>query len=289
MYRHWSKGRDRLSKEKFAQQKQETILASATPTTPALSKSSTGGKNRLARLAAIVFWIGVWQLASMAIGREVLLASPWRVCTTLARLAASPDFWAVIAVSFGRIVLGFFLAVCGGVALAVCAAASRLLRTLFAPLMLLVRAVPVASFIILVLLWVGSRGLSVVISFLMVLPVVYANTLQGIDGTDGQLLEMARIFHLRWDRRLWAIYLPAVLPHFSVACSLGMGLAFKSGIAAEVIGLPDGSIGERLYQAKIYLSTGEVLAWTAVIVLLSVLLERLVRAGLRALQRGLGA
>lgn len=239
------------------------------------------------RVAAIAFWLAVWQLASVLIGHEVLLASPWRVCVTLAGLVRRADFWAVVTASFGRIACGFFLAAVCGALLAAAAAASGLLRALFAPLMLLSRAVPVVSFIILALLWVGSGGLSVVISFLMVLPVVYTNTLQGIDLTDRQLLDMAQVFHLRWWQRLGSIYLPQVLPHFSAACSMGVGLAFKSGIAAEVIGLPGGSIGEKLYQAKIYLSTGEVLAWTAVIVLLSVLFAYLVRRALRLLQRRL--
>ena len=60
------------------------------------------------------------------------------------------------------------------------------------------------------------------------------------------------------------------------ACRLACGLCWKSGVAAEVIGLPSGSIGERLYDAKIYLNTGEVLAWTLVIVLISLACEKLI-------------
>ncbi len=236
-------------------------------------------------MVAVLFWIVVWQGASMLIGEEVLLASPWRVCTTLVALVRQPDFWSIVVVSFGRIVSGFLLALAAGILLAVLAACSRMLRILFAPLMLLIKAVPVASFIILVLLWTGSEGLSVVISFLMVLPVIYTNTLEGILQTNPQLLEMAKVFHLRWHQKLRAIYLPDVLPYFSSACSISIGLGFKSGIAAEVIGLPDGSIGEMLYQAKIYLSTGEVLAWTIVIVVLSIGFEHLLRAILNLTQK----
>ena len=236
-------------------------------------------------LVAVLFWILVWQGASMLIGEEILLASPWRVCVTLIGLIRQEDFWRIVAVSFGRIVSGFLLALAAGVLLAVLAACSRMLRILFAPLMLLIKAVPVASFIILVLLWTGSEGLSVVISFLMVLPVIYTNTLEGILQTDPQLLEMAKVFHLHWHQKFRAIYLPDVLPYFSSACSISIGLGFKSGIAAEVIGLPDGSIGEMLYQAKIYLSTGEVLAWTIVIVALSIGFEHLLRAILNLTQK----
>ena len=243
----------------------------------------------LQRVLAVLFWLLVWQAASALIGREILLASPWKVCVTLSQLVLQADFWRVTAQSFGRIAAGFALAAVLGVLLAVWAAACRSVRLLLAPLMQLMKAVPVASFIILVLLWVGSKGLSVVISFLMVLPILYTNTLQGIVQTDPQLLEMTRVFHFRWYHTLRTVYLPAVLPYFSSACSVALGLAFKSGIAAEVIGLPDGSIGEKLYQAKIYLSTGEVLAWTVVIIFLSVCFEQLVGLLLRLLQRRLTA
>lgn len=244
-------------------------------------------KKILRNAGAILFWILVWQGASMLIGEEILLASPLRVCKTLVTLLPTAEFWETVAVSFGRIAAGFALALLIGVLFAVLAACSRLLRTLLAPLVLMIKAVPVASFIILVLLWTGSEGLSVVISFLMVLPVVYTNTLEGILQTDVQLLEMAKVFHLRWHQKLRAIYLPDVLPYFSSACSIGIGLGFKSGIAAEVIGLPDGSIGEMLYQAKIYLSTGEVFAWTIVIVVLTICFEQIVRLLLALAQRRL--
>lgn len=235
----------------------------------------------LQRGAAVIFWIIVWQIASILIGEEILLASPIRVCETLAALVPTKEFWMTAAVSFGRIVSGFILATICGILLSVLASFCKTVRILLSPLMLLFKAVPVASFIILVLLWTGSRGLSVVISFLMVLPVIYTNTLEGILHTDVQLLEMAKVYRLRWYQKFRAIYLPDVLPYFSSACSISIGLGFKSGIAAEVIGLPNGSIGERLYQAKIHLSTGEVLAWTVVIVLLTVCFEYLVKKTLK--------
>ena len=242
-------------------------------------------KKHLQTTAAILFWIAVWQVVSMRIGKEVLLASPLRVCETLYSLIRQPDFWQTILFSFGRIAGGFLLATLAGILLAVLASRFSFIRSLLSIPIHLIKAVPVASFIILVLLWAGSRALSVIISFLMVLPVIYTNTLQGILQTDAKMLEMARVFHFRKPDVIRMIYLPAVLPYFSGACSVGMGLAFKSGIAAEVIGLPTGSIGEKLYQAKIILSTGEVLAWTAVIVLLSLLFERMVNELLRLLQR----
>ena len=132
-----------------------------------------------------------------------------------------------------------------------------------------------ASFIILALVWLDSRRLPVFIAFLMVFPTVYLNLLEGIRQTDGRLLEMARVFHVPPVRQLWGIYLPQVLPYFRSAASLGLGLCWKAGIAAEVIGLPAGSMGERLYTAKIYFQTPDLFAWTAAVVAVSAVFERL--------------
>jgi len=148
-------------------------------------------------------------------------------------------------------------------------------RELLSPLVAAVKTVPVASFIILALVWLSSRSLSFFISFLMVFPPVYLNVLEGICQTDRKLLEMAKVFRVPLWRRVRGIYLSAVLPYFRAAVSLGLGLCWKAGIAAEVIGLPAGSLGERLYTAKVYYMTPDLFAWTAVIVAVSVVFERL--------------
>ena len=156
-------------------------------------------------------------------------------------------------------------------------------RELLAPLVAVVKAVPVVSFIILALVWLDSRSLPLFISALMVFPPVYLNVLAGIAAADVKLLEMARVFRVPLGRRLTGIYLPAVLPYFRSAVSLALGLCWKAGAAAEVIGLPSGTIGERLYTAKVYFQTPDLFAWTAVIVAVSVLFEKLFLALVDAL------
>lgn len=246
-------------------------------------------------MAAAVFWLAVWQLAVMWLdkrsglpGGNILVASPLETVRTLCALVQTAAFWKTVGCSFVRLATGFFLAVTAGILCAAAASVSRLLRTLLTPLLRLVKAVPVASFIILALFWLSSsKNLSVLISFLMVLPVIYTNVLQGIESTDKELLEMAEVFRIPYGKRIRYIFIPAVLPYFVSACSVGLGFCFKSGIAAEIIGLPDNSIGERLYEAKLYLLTDELFAWTAVIVLVSVIFERVVMFFVKALAKGL--
>ena len=246
-------------------------------------------KNRAGLPAAVVFWLAVWQAAAMLIGQEVFLVSPLQAAAVLVQLLPQADFWQRVLFSTGRILLGFVLGALVSVLLAVAAERSTWVETLLAPVMQLVKATPVASFIILALVWVSGSSLSVLISFLMVLPVLYGAVRTGIESADGQLLEMARVFRLSPGRRLRAIWLPAVLPAFRQGCSVALGICWKSGVAAEVIGLPDGSIGDALYRAKITLSTGELFAWTFVIILLSAGFEKLFLALLdRAVAHVLG-
>ena len=224
---------------------------------------------------AVGFWLVLWQCAAMAVGQEVFLVSPLQALRTLAGLLPRADFWQRVGFSSGRILLGFGLGVAVSVLLAVGAQRWQGVEALLAPVMQLVKATPVASFIILALVWVRGANLSVLISFLMVLPVLYGAVRTGIRSADPKLLEMAAVFRLPLRRRLKAVWLPAVLPAFRQGCSTALGICWKSGVAAEVIGLPNGSIGDALYRAKITLATGELFAWTFVIILLSAAFEKL--------------
>ena len=246
-------------------------------------------KTLLRRAGAVLFWLAVWQAAAMAIGQQVFLVSPVQALRCLLRLLPQADFWHRVGFSAGRILLGFGLGVVCSAALAVAAEICPAAEVLIAPVLQLVKATPVASFIILALVWVSGRSLSILISFLMVLPVLYSAVRTGIESADVQLLEMAQVFRLSLARRVKAIWLPAILPAFRQGCSVALGICWKSGVAAEVIGLPDGSIGDALYRAKITLSTGELFAWTFVIILLSAGFEKLFLALLdKAVARVLG-
>ena len=233
------------------------------------------------------FWLLVWEVAARLIGQEILLPTVPAVVAALWRLWGSGEFWLTVILSLLRVLGGFAAAVVAGTLLAVLTVRFSFMNTLLSPLLHIVRAAPVASFIILAYFWIRLNLLPAFIAFLMVVPMVWANVSEGIRQTDRRLLEMARVFRFGRGRTLMQVYWPSVRPYFLSACTTGVGFAWKSGIAAEVICGPDFAIGSRLGDAKAYLETAEVFAWTVVVVLLSVLLERVLIRLVRRRKGGL--
>ena len=252
-------------------------------------KKASNKKTAFYRIAAVLLWLFVWQAAAMALHQPLLLSSPLGVTERLFALLQEDTFYRAVLFSLSRIALGAGLGLILGMLFAFVAARVKAVEFLLQPLMLTVRTVPVASFIILALMFLSSRELSVFISLLMVLPIVYANLLQGLLSVPREMQEMARLYRLSPLRRLLLVDLPYIKPHLLSGAATALGMAWKSGVAAEVIGIPMGSIGENLYQSKIYLDSSSLYAWTAVIVLLSILFEKavlfLIKCGYRRLER----
>ena len=234
----------------------------------------SNAKRFLRPLLALVFWLAVWQGFAVILAKPLLLPSPIEVLTRLFELAVTKDFWYYTFVSLWRIILGVGIAIILGLLLAVLCCRSSLVDTLVAPLLITIKSTPVASFVILVLIWVKRDYVPVLIAGLMVLPIIWANVCAGIRGTDKQLLEMAKVYKLSRSRVLKRIYIPSVMPHFHSACRTALGFGWKSGVAAEVLTVPTHSIGRLIYESKLYLLTTDLFAWTMVVVLLSLLLEK---------------
>lgn len=238
-------------------------------------KISTTTRNRILRAAAILGALILWQAAALFLNQRILLVGPFDVVKELSRQILLPYFWLTVWFSLRRIFSGFILAFAAGALLAALSYRVKTFKIIIWPYISVIKATPVAAIIILILIFLESKNLSVMVAFLIVLPVIYANILEGLASTDPKLIEMSEVFRAGLGKRIHYIYIPQLRPHIVASCSATIGMAWKSGTAAEVIGIPTGSIGERLYEAKIYLSSSELFAWTVVIILLSVLMERL--------------
>ncbi|WP_312642847.1 ABC transporter permease subunit [Hydrogenoanaerobacterium sp.] len=249
-------------------------------------KASTTPHHRIfSSIVVITLWLLLWQGAYLVVGEDLLLVSPVATLQRIFQLMGSGGFWQIVFGSVGRILLGFAMGLLLGTVIAAVTARSRALYAFFSLPMSMIKATPVASFVILALVWIRGTNLSAFIAFLMVLPLIWSNVHEGITQTDPKLLEMAAVYRLPRRAVLKNITVPAVLPYFLSAAKVGLGFSWKAGIAGEVIAIPANAIGTQLYNAKIYLETPDLFAWTAVIILLSVFLERLMVSGINALAR----
>ncbi len=236
---------------------------------------------------AVAFWLLLWQIVALAIDSRIILVSPLTVFVRFFELAITSDFWLAIAFSTLRIGVGFILSCIAAIALSALSARYRTVRVLLAPVLPAIKSIPVASFVILALFWFSPDNLAVFICFLIVFPILYTNLLQGIEATDRHLLEMAKVFRLPTCKTVRYIYVSQVKPYFIAGCKVGVGLSWKSGVAAEVIAASAGSLGYQLQQSKIYLATADLFAWTVAIVLISLLFERVVFKLLDLIFKGL--
>lgn len=240
-------------------------------------------ERKAGKLLAVILALCLWQLAAMTIDSKILLVSPVEVAVRLTTIWQTEGFWTSVWFSFYHIAGGFFLALFLGIVLAALAGRFRRIETLLWPFLVTIKTVPVASFVVICLIWLSAEKLSVFISFLIVLPVVYGNVLEGIKSEDKLMLEVGTVFRMPLLRRLLYIHLPQLKPFIMSACATALGMAWKAGVAAEIIGTPDGSIGKQLFYSKIYLDTDDLLCWTVIIVIVSVLFEKLFMLGLKAL------
>lgn len=241
-------------------------------------------KNSLQKLLAPAFWLGVWQFCAFLVdqsvggkGNELLLPYPISVLNALLELAGDGLFWQSILATLLRVLLGLLLGIALGAGLAILTYGSSWCDRLLSPAIRVIRAAPVASFILLVLLWTGRNNVPAVIAALMVLPVVWDNLSQGIRATDPKLLELGRAYRFSRSKILTLIYLPSLRPYILSALTTGTGLAWKSGVAAEVLCLPRPALGTQIYNTKYLLEIPQLFAWTAVTVALSLILESLLR------------
>lgn len=245
-------------------------------------------KKILTTTICIAVWILIWFIAAFLIDKKLFLPGPVDSVKAFWALASEKEFYQSIFVSLSGILKGFLIGLGAGILLASLASVFSFLESFISIPIRVIKAIPVASFVILALLWINSEHLSILISSLMVLPVVYTGLLSAIKNTDKKMLEFAKVYRLSPLQKIRYIYIPSVIHPLTASCSVAMGFAWKSGIAAEIIGLIRNSIGNELYKAKLYLETPKLFAWTIAIVLISFICEKLITLLLTCIGKALG-
>ncbi len=224
-------------------------------------------------IAAI--WLGIWQIIATVVDQELLLPSPLSVVIRLGEFLITPSFYETVALSLLRVLVGMLCGIAIGIAGGLLCALFKPAKSFFAPMLAIIKSTPVASFIILLVLWLSKDITPTVISAIMVLPIVWANIETGIGETDRALIEMSKMYGMSKMSRVGAIYIPTVYPYFLSSMRSSLGMSWKAGIAAEVLLQPLISIGKQIFESKYMLETTDLFAWTAVVVILSVIIEKL--------------
>ncbi len=235
-------------------------------------KSESAVRNLLCGL----FWILVWEAVSLIIPEKMLLPSPFNVAIRLFELVHESYYYVSVLTSIIRILSGYILGVIAGVLLGFAGFFIKTVNTLFSPLMTTVRSTPVASFIILALIWIGRDFVPSFTAFLMVMPIIYTGVTRALSSSDFSLFEVTKIFKLGFVKRLLYFYAPSAIPGLISSSKTALGLAWKAGIAAEVLCSLKNSIGGEIYSSKLYLEFTDLFAWTVTVIILSLLLEKLI-------------
>ncbi|NLI60586.1 MAG: ABC transporter permease subunit [Clostridiales bacterium] len=237
-------------------------------------KISTILKNKkVTRLIIIIFWIAIWEIASLLIKREVYLPSPVNTVKAFVRLSMTWKFWYSIALTFIRVVVGFAISCLAGVLLGIMCGLNKFLYELLNPLVIAIKSTPVMSIIIIALIWFQSGKVPIFVCFLMCFPIIWTNAVEGIKQVNKDLLEMAQVYRVKKSLVIRRIYIPSVTPYLVAGITTALGLGWKVTVAAEVLSNPRFSIGGNLYSAKVYLESSELFAWTSVVIILSFAFE----------------
>ena len=231
-------------------------------------------QNKLLKgLFAIIFWVLVWYGVSWIIGKEIFLPYPHTVIKRFGILILNSEFYITVVASLLRILIGFIIGTIFGFLLAILTNYSNLSEMIVSPFIKIVRATPVVSFILLAYLWLDNDTIPAFIAILMVAPLIWQNVTAGFMNLDGNLLEMAQVFKIKRYKKFSKIIFPQLLPYLYSGCLNSIGLAWKSGVAAEVISYPKIAIGKEMNEAKVVLETADVFVWTLTLIILSIVFE----------------
>lgn len=234
-----------------------------------------GRNSRLLQIVvAVVVWLCIWQLVAFAVGMDLLLAGPLQTFQALLQLFVSGEVVTTVLWSFLRIACGFVLAYATALLLAYSAWRHTTLEMFLHPALLAIKSTPVVCIVVMLLIWFGAPWVSLCCVLLVVLPATYFAALEGFRALDSQRLRMLKLYRVDSLHQFGAYIWPALQSYLHASAKMTVGMSWKAGVAAELIGSPAGSIGERIYQAKIVLETADVFAWTIVIVLLAYICEQ---------------
>ncbi|MDD6467405.1 MAG: ABC transporter permease subunit [Erysipelotrichaceae bacterium] len=216
----------------------------------------------------------MWYALASMLQNEILLPLPQVVFMRMLQDLQDPLFYSTIAVTMIRMLKGLAVAFLLGIFLGMCSGISKWFEAFFYPIEVIVKTIPNISYIIISLIWLGSEKSVTVVSFLVLFPIVFGNTKQGIQSIAKEYLDVVRIFPVPFSYLVFHVYLPFLKPYLSAALHTALGLGFKVSVMAEILGRVQMGIGFWIDYCRVNLDYTGVFSWTIWIILLVVLLEK---------------
>ena len=226
-------------------------------------------------LAVAAIIVLAWSLVSAKYGAYVL-PSPLHVLKGLGEILKSGEVWKHTGASLYRIVIGFGSAVVLSLLLALAAFISRTARGVIHDFVAVLNATSVFVWIVISIIWFGlSSWAPIFTTFMITLPVVASNLVEGVGSVDRRLLEMGDVYRLSGRQKFTAIVVPSTLPYLIAGMKIGFGLALKVSVVAEIFGVTSG-IGYIMNYSREILATQMVFAWALVMVAVMLAADKLV-------------
>ncbi len=245
-------------------------------------------KNAAIRVLMVALWLMIWQIVSALTGLGFLFPGPVKVFLCLCGMLGKAETWAILFSTGKWVMAGVGIGIASGLVLGGIARLHPWVDAFFLPVVEVMKSLPVATFIILVLMWTGSGRVAMFISMVVVFPLAYQGIGEAIGSLSAELDEVAAVYGIGWSRRLRFIVLPQCVPYLRTIVRSSVGMGFKSGVAAEVIGLTTGSVGGEMYLSKLYLEGDVLLAWGVLVVLAVVVVQAVLLFLIGVIDRVLG-
>ena len=225
----------------------------------------------------IVLWLLIWQALALIVNRPFLVPTVPATFFALINIVTEKSFFKVVFLSLLRILAGLFLGTLAGILLSFLSYKIEAVRLFITPLISVIKSTPVATFIVILWIMFSANTLTVIIAFLMVMPIIWQNLMDGYKSIDRDLSEVCDVFEFSLSKRMKILVFPTLVKYFIPGIITATGLAWKAEIAAEIIAYTKNSIGQQINDAKYFYETPTVFAWTFVIIVMSILLEKLTK------------
>lgn len=227
------------------------------------------------KLIIFVLWLFIWELCSLFVNQELFLPSPLNVFIKLMQLLKEPIFWKSVFFTMLRVIISLLLSIALGIFMGILSGFFKIFREFLSPFITAMKSTPVISIIIIALIWFKSSNVAIFTSILICFPIIYTNVLSGISSLDKKYIDLMNLYNVKWIYRIKNVYIPFIKTYIYSSILMCIGIGWKVVVASEVLSTPIYSIGTNLLNCKNMLETEELFAWTIVIVIFSLIFEKI--------------